>query len=1183
MNSFSMKNLRNAFFIVLFFGSSTTLFAQGRPYEGPDDPASDLAAERSGFMIGNRVLLFFRNTTELGDCCGLGYDVSKWPNNFEGTKMHDGIATIIGARVYLENDSIPVTEPSEIASRNDLDTLFYMQSSYREFMDDDPTGTVEWALYPVPGYFNELSETPAMSNRPDSWPPQGWPAREEGLKWPGEWNGRFGRGVIKADQESFLVANDSQDQEYLQPDSPIKYFPRPGVNIGDKKPDITVQNGAPWGGIGVRIEQRGFQWSNPSATDAIFWEYNISNTSDYDLPEVVFAYLLDNAVGGEEGLGDDIAFYNRDLNMTFSWDVDFIPVGGGREPGVLGFAFLESPGLAFDNVDNDNDGLTDEKRDNQAQVFVGPTDGITDLNAFLDFYNLTEADLKPHWDADEDQDWNDGVDANGDGIYQAEEDAGDDVGLDGVGPNDLNYFGPDADGTEGNHKPDFLEGLGSEPNFAATDINESDMLGLTTFRYLLQWGTCVGFVMCNDELSFDYVTSGIFDDFQGIPRNFIEYFASGLFPLFKGRTERISMSELHSYDPLAGLNSAQHTAPSLFRLKEVVQIIYESDYRFAQPPLMPTLKAVPGDGQVFLVWDNVSDTKTRDPFLKNANDFEGYKLYRATDKKISDPELITDGFGNPLLRRPIFQCDLINNITGFADFGEVNGVEYYLGSDSGIEHFFIDNTVQNGRTYYYVLVAYDRGIPEVSVGITPSENNFVLEVDEADQIVNVSKNVAVVQPEKPAAGYVPPNIDMPEPDIFSTASITPRVVVPELAKQGHTYKVKFEVQELGNIVNIRTTRHPADLLYANSGIFVYDVTAGDSLVYFESGYTNPYASNFSLLRYVSPLNRPKTLQHFNVRGAQTRLFDGLMIDVNIPHIVTTIDSLNTGWVRGNSPLKIEYHPGLVTYLPGNYEIVFGTEENTYDFIIKTGVRDIENNLVRTSNVLDELTFDFAVINKDFTDESGNFLRLSMIGIDIDEDGAFDRSKDVILAGYETTSRNRNRWAGTVFQFDFRDIADDSQLPQPGDTWQMKFFRPFSPADSIMFTIDLEEEVSAATIAEDMDMIKVVPNPYVATNLMEEAVTNPQLSQRRKLAFTHIPAQCTIRIFTVSGALVDVLEVSNAVESRATNWDNNTHRNGMAYWDLKTKEGLDIPAGYYIYHVESHATGEVKIGKFAVLK
>ena len=31
--------------------------------------------------------------------------------------------------------------------------------------------------------------------------------------------------------------------------------------------------------------------------------------------------------------------------------------------------------------------------------------------------------------------------------------------------------------------------------------------------------------------------------------------------------------------------------------------------------------------------------------------------------------------------------------------------------------------------------------------------------------------------------------------------------------------------------------------------------------------------------------------------------------------------------------------------------------------------------------------------------------------------------------------------------------------------------------------------------------KVVPNPYVMTNMMEEAVTNPYLNQRRKLLFT----------------------------------------------------------------------------------
>lgn len=91
---------------------------------------------------------------------------------------------------------------------------------------------------------------------------------------------------------------------------------------------------------------------------------------------------MDNAVGGEEGAGDDIAYYTKELNMCYSWDIDGIPVGGGTTPGVLGMAFLESPGIPFDGIDNDNDGLIDEKRDNVATTLVGPTDGITDVYAF---------------------------------------------------------------------------------------------------------------------------------------------------------------------------------------------------------------------------------------------------------------------------------------------------------------------------------------------------------------------------------------------------------------------------------------------------------------------------------------------------------------------------------------------------------------------------------------------------------------------------------------------------------------------------------------------------------------------------------------------------------------------------------------------------------------------------------
>jgi hypothetical protein len=105
----------------------------------------------------------------------------------------------------------------------------------------------------------------------------------------------------------------------------------------------------------------------------------------------------------------------------------------------------------------------------------------------------------------------------------------------------------------------------------------------------------------------------------------------------------------------------------------------------------------------------------------------------------------------------------------------------------------------------------------------------------------------------------------------------------------------------------------------------------------------------------------------------------------------------------------------------------------------------------------------------------------------------------------------------------------------------------------------------------MDEIKVVPNPYVATNTMEEALRSSVMNQQRKIMFTHIPARCTIKIFTTSGQLVNTLEVNNPAE------------NGIMHWDLLTKEGLEIAAGIYIFYVKSTQTGEEKFGKFAVVK
>lgn len=1152
--------------------SISLLFGQGKEYLGPQDPAGDIAAEKEGYMIGNRVYIYFRNTTELSDWPRV--NVSKWPNNPNGLKMTDGIGLLVGAKVYIEDDgdvttldTIPLTELADIYTK-DHHTLYYLQTSYREEMDKDPTGTVEWGFYPVFGYFNETGEYPALSNIENSWPIGGWPSTGFETKWPGEWNGRFGRGVIYADQESFYVVNDAQDQENLGAEDNVRYFPRPGRYVGDIKPDVTIQSGVPWGGLGLRVAVRGFQWNNPQARDAIFWEYTIANISDYDMQDVAFGYWLDNSIGGDGD--DDLGYFNKDEDMAYSWDINGIGAGG-LPTGVMGFAYLESPGLAYDYVDNDNDGLTDEKRDNEPIAIVGPTDGITDLAAFLDFYKLEESDLKDHWDADEDQDWEDGEDLNGDGIYQSSEYAGDDIGIDGVAPGELNYNGPDVDGSECNHQPDFQEGVGCEPNFNTTDVSESDMVGLTAFRMFpipSHAPSNETFWFKNDQAMWDLVGTDSLEEYTSTISNLVEVFASGPFPLFQGRVERISMSELHSYDPLAGLNSDAHTAPALYELKRIVQVIYEKDYRFAQPPKMPTVTATAGDGKVILTWDDIADTKTRDPFVGNINDFEGYKVYRSTDKYMSDPEIITDGYGTPMFKKPIYQCDLVdrsphnpnetNGMThqcrGFTDFGLVNGMGYNLGDNTGITHIFVDNTVQNGRTYYYAVIAYDYGAPDIGPGISPSENNVVIELDEAEEVRSIGKNVAIVVPHPPAAGYIAPFVEIEQADLLGSGSITPMIMAQGSLQAGHNYFLTFGVDTVATV-----SGYDHGFQYVTNEIHIYDETDSTFLVYKEDSVK--YVGTNFIYR--------DTLDYWTLNPSgtvSTDIFDGMQVKIDPAVETPEYNYDNSGWITGNGIMRITPSGSEGSKMPWKYQIVFTDDDSAYVGVARSGTVKDESGTSIGSDKITEPALDFYIQNTSFVDTAGQYELMDVVVHDVNGNDSVDWFEDRFFVGAPSGSR----WRATAFIIDFQ-LAIEATYPQSGDVYQVDWKRPFFETDTIRFSINSDNQINTDSLKTGMDKIKVVPNPYVMTNMMETQVSNPYLNQRRRLMFTHIPANCSIKIFTISGILVDEIIVSNEPD------------NGIIHWDMLTRENLEIAAGMYIYHIESEITGDAKLGKFAVIK
>ncbi|MCF7885376.1 MAG: hypothetical protein K9M80_02685 [Candidatus Marinimicrobia bacterium] len=1208
------------------------LMAQIDPWPNlPYNPAGDKDDVREGVMDGNRVLLRFANTTELGtevvhsDPSNIAY----WPNDYSGTGSHDGIWLHVGARVFMkeENGDTIVIEDVNHAESAD-DTIYYVQSHTRETHDSPVSGGIQWGFYPVPGYMNPLGEYPAMSNKPNSWPQEGWPAVRNGqnvrkfIDSTGtvHWNGRFGKDVFKADLSCYFVANDAQDMEHYDGKYGIKagaswaeprvdasekgfyYYPegKKDIKIGDIDPNCSInrQIGKPWGGIGVRVEQRGYQWRNPQAQDAIFWEYNIVNHSDYTLPSVYIGYEVDNAIGGESGgtpAADDVAYYKieHEVNLCFVWDKDFIPIGGGKEPGVIGFAFLESPGKDYDSNDNEpggGDGLTDEKRINLAEetysndgdlIVNGPGDNpfLTDEQQFMEYYAYDEYPTG-HYAADEDGDWRGFEDDNQNGKFDLGENINDDVGADGLSPYDREFYtGPDQGEADG--KPTYVPGIGAEPNFAITDVSESDQLGLQNFKYvtsskveglLLGWGDQHG--IKNDKACFlEANYAGIisddpsekYDEAQPQADNFHHHFSSGMVKLKtsdeRGATARMSLCELHAYDPLAGLQGENPTAPALFRLTKVVNKIYESDYRFAQPPAMPTLKATAGDNKVILTWNDIAETATREPFLKNKNDFEGYKIYRATDKQMSDPEVITDLYGNKTMKKPIFQCDLIDGKTGPVDFGMTNGLGYNLGDDSGIRHSFVDTTVQNGRTYYYAIVAYDYGLPDVADGISPSENKIIMYKNKAEEITDISRNVAIVTPHPMAAGYVSPGIKMLTDSTFGTGYVIPKIINRKQVKSDHEYKVQFMTDKF----EVRNSS--GDSVEWVTGLKVRDVTE-DRIVYQENG--NSYPGRNMLPVYGNSKIKPNGRTDYVYRTGielESDVFDGITMKYYIADPLSGIDKARTTWRKGEG--EVEINPPLPgkRKLPYEYDIVFSTSG---DKNVRINPADIENSAGQKINQ-DELLFDadlpFYVINSTLERYAASVV------YDKNNSGDFEIGKDQVLVG---NGKDDGTWENLAFEIDFK-----SEHPT-GSSYHVGFERGFNNTDEISFKVTEEKKVDQEELNSEMEKIKVVPNPYVVTNLMEPSLMNPDFNQRRKILFTHIPAKCTIQIYTITGILVDEIKVNNTSEN-SEGFEKNSQANGSVKWDVLTREGLEIAAGYYIYHVKSMITGKEKVGKFAIIK
>ncbi|MCK5738593.1 hypothetical protein KAH55_05405, partial [bacterium] len=661
-------------------------------------------------------------------------------------------------------------------------------------------------------------------------------------------------------------------------------------------------------------------------------------------------------------------------------------------------------------------------------------------------------------------------------------------------------------------------------------------------------------------------------------------YGSGYFPLAPGAVERISVAILF------GKNK-----DALIRTKNTVQKIYNENYNFAKAPVLPTLWATTGDGEVTLYWDDKAEL-SRD--VLSGYDFEGYKVFRASDPSFMDASPITDAFGSRIMDTPVAQYDKENGISGFFPTG-YNGAQFYLGEDTGLRHTYRDTTVLNGLTYYYAVTAYDRG--ELSLDIQPSETSKFASIDKAGTI-ETSKNVVAVTPEAPAAGYVSRDRESglePEPNLFGTGYVMLEIVDETQIPKDHEYLLEFRDTSSDGIDNDNDWDaqvhdvgadglgpqddgypgpdagegdgeptsgepnldwlDPDEIVPNTSGYLVFDQTLGAEDTLINVPFKSFATSGDSVLTLVDRIA--------DVDGSRD-FFDGMRVNIfNDWTILRMIDK--SGW----SPLYDANYS--YTFTPYS---AFGIVEKgvaypvDYKFIFSDTPDQISDSLTlhqsrggtvrevtippRTANfyVIDGTTGErvpYAYL--DYRRPSDYFIDKGMLSAN-DQVIFYEKLPDTTLV---------------TWKFALAGNDTNSHVPVAGDSFKVTTSKPFRKGDKFRFT-SAAAEVDDQLAAESLDNIKVVPNPYIASAIWEPK--NPFANGRgdREIHFTHLPVACIIRIYTVDGELLQTIT------------HDGMFNNGTETWNLLTKDNLDIAYGIYVYHIDAPGIGE-KVGKFCVIK
>ncbi|MEO8399199.1 MAG: hypothetical protein ABI550_05205, partial [Ignavibacteriaceae bacterium] len=214
-----------------------------------------------------------------------------------------------------------------------------------------------------------------------------------------------------------------------------------------------------------------------------------------------------------------------------------------------------------------------------------------------------------------------------------------------------------------------------------------------------------------------------------------------------------------------------------------------------------------------------------------------------------------------------------------------------------------------------------------------------------------------------------------------------------------------------------------------------------------------------------------------------------------------------------------------------------------------------------------------------------------------------RSSLVLLAQFDSIGNSLGY--NTGFNF----IRLDQPVTFPGDTtqyfykfevdnllngWQYLFsVTAFDEGDADNNLESLEsssianvERILPGTPAQENSIseIGIYPNPYYAN-----AIWDGSSERLRKIYFFNLPARCEITIYTLAGDIVKKMQHDQNSNGSDLRWfeqystGNQKMSGGEHAWDLITDNDQAIATGLYLFTVKNELNGNIKTGKFLIVK